>query len=139
VTHRAQQVRQQARGAEADQHQRDRQLLGGVARAPRRRCQRGADHADRDREHRDVLVGARALAEHPLADEQQHEQAGGERRLHDHQRSQHQGHDLQREAEYRQARAQQPARSPDQAAGERQAEVLLVGRLLGVHRLEGDP
>jgi hypothetical protein len=103
--HRAQQVRQQARGTEADQDQRDRQLLGGVGRAARRRSQRGADHAGRDREHRDVLVFARALAEHALAEEHQHEQAGGERRLHDHQRSQHEGHDLQREAEYREARA----------------------------------
>jgi len=79
------------------------------------------------------------LAEHPLREEHQHQQAGRQRRLHEHQRSQQQGDHLQRPAEDRQACAEQPARAPDQVLGQRQAQVLLVGRLAGLHRLEGDP
>ena len=79
------------------------------------------------------------LAEHPLPDEQQHEQARGERRLHDDQRREQQRDHLQRPAEDRQARAEHPARALEQAPDQRQAQVLLVGRLLGVHRLQRDP
>jgi hypothetical protein len=60
-------------------------LLAGVAR---RGEQRRAGDADDDREHRDVLVAPRALAEYALAEHQQHEQADRQRRLHHHQRSQ---------------------------------------------------
>jgi hypothetical protein len=60
----------------------------GRGRQPR------ADHPENDRAHRQVLVAPGVLAEHPLGEEHQHEQAGGERRLHDHQRSQQQGHHL---------------------------------------------
>ena len=80
-----------------------------------------------------------ALAEHPLADDHQHQQARRQRRLHDDQRREQQRQHLQRPAEHRQARADQPARTPDQAPRQRQAQVLLVGRLLGVHRLQRDP
>jgi hypothetical protein len=86
-----------------------------------------------------VLIAARVLAQHPLGEEHQDQQAGGQRRLHDHQRRQQQGQDLQREAQDRQSRAKQPARPSEQAPGKRQAQMLLVGRLLGVRRLEGDP
>jgi hypothetical protein len=79
------------------------------------------------------------LAEHALREEHQHQQTGGEGRLHDHQWSEQQGQHLQRPAQDRQAGAGQPAGSPEQAPGERQAQVLLVGRLLGIHRLERDP
>ncbi len=64
---RAQQIGQQAREAEAEQHEADRQSLGGVAGAARRRAQAGADHADDDRADGDVLVAPGVLAEHPLA------------------------------------------------------------------------
>ena len=70
----------------------------------RRRGQAGADHAEHDRRHRQVLVAPGVLAEHALAEEHQHEQAGRERRLHDDQRSEQQRDDLQRPAEDRQAR-----------------------------------
>jgi hypothetical protein len=79
------------------------------------------------------------LAQHSLSEKHQHQQADGERGLHDHERSEQQREDLQRKAEDRQARAEQPARPPEQAPGERQTQVLLVGRLPGIHRLEGDP
>ena len=59
---------------------------------------------------RDVLVAPGVLAQHPLAQEHQHEQAGRERRLHHHQRRQQQRQHLQRPAEDRQPRAEQPAR-----------------------------
>ena len=86
-----------------------------------------------------MLAAPRVLAEDPPAEVQQHQQTGGERRLDDHQRRQQQRHDLQRPAEDRQARAHQPAGAFEQAPNQRQAQVLLVGRLLGVDRLQGDP
>lgn len=79
------------------------------------------------------------LAQHPLRKEHQHQQAGGERRLHDHQRSQQQSEHLKREAEDRQAGPEQPAGTPEEPPRQRQAQVLVAGRLPGVHRLEGDP
>jgi len=109
--------------------------MGRVAR----RAEARADDADDDRQHGHVLVAAGALFEHPLAGEHQHQQPGGQRGLHDGQRRQHQRDDLQREAEDREARPEQPAPPPDQSPGEREAQVLLVGRLLRVHRLQGDP
>ncbi len=110
--------------------------MSGVARwsgQPR------ADHAGHDRRHRHVLRAAGVLVEHALCKEHQHQQARGERRLHDDQRREQQRDDLQRPAEDRQARSEQPARAAHQAPGERQAQVLIVRRLLGVHRLQGDP
>lgn len=135
----AQQVGKQARHAQADEHERDGQLLGGVHGAARRREQARSDHAEHDRAHRHVLIAPGVLAEHPLGQEQQHQKAHRERRLHHHQRRQQQRHNLQREAEDRQARAEQPARPPDQAPYERETKVLSAGRLLGVHRLQRDP
>jgi hypothetical protein len=79
------------------------------------------------------------LAEHALGEKQKDQKAGGERRLDHDQRSQQQGDDLQRPAEHRQTGAGQPAGSPQQVAHQRQAQVLVCGRLLGIHRLEGDP
>jgi hypothetical protein len=79
------------------------------------------------------------LAEHALGDEHQHEQAGGERRLNDDERSQQQREHLQRPAEDRQTGAEQPTCTPHEPPGEREAQMLIVRRLLGVHRLKGDP
>ncbi len=86
-----------------------------------------------------MLGAAAVLAEHPLAEEQQHEQPRRERRLHHHERRQQQRQDLQRPAEDRQAGAHHPARTFEQPPHEGYAQVLLVGRLPGVHRLQGDP
>jgi hypothetical protein len=96
-----QQVRQQAGEAEAEENERDRQLLGGVGRAPWWGRQRRAEDSDGDRPHRHVLIAASVLTQHSLCEEHQHEQAGGERRLDDHQRSKQQRDHLQREAEDR--------------------------------------
>jgi hypothetical protein len=82
---------------------------------------------------------ARVLAERPLAHEHQHEQSRGERGLHDDQRREQQRDHLQRPAEDRQARAEHPASALDQSPDERQAQMLLAGCLLGVHRLQRDP
>jgi len=135
----AQQVGKQACHGQAEEHEHDRQALGGMARAARRRAQARADHANHDRRHRDVLVASGVLAEHPLTQEHQYEQAGGERRLHHDQRREQQRDHLQRPAEDRQARAQHPAPALDQSPHQRQAQVLLAGRFLGVHRLQSDP
>ena len=114
-------------------------MLGGVTRAARRRAQPRSDHADHDRRHREVLVPARVLAEHPLSHEHQHEQARGERGLHDDQWREQQRDHLQRPTEDRQARAEHPTSAPEEAPDEGQAQMLLAGRLLGVHRLQRDP
>jgi len=79
------------------------------------------------------------LAEHPLCEEHQNQKACCERRLDHHQRSQQQGDHLQRPAEHRQSGAGQPACASEQVAHQRQAQVLVCGCLLGIHRLEGDP
>jgi len=86
-----------------------------------------------------VLVTPGVLAEHPLAEKQQHDQAHRQRGLHHHQRREQQREHLQRPAEDRQARAQHPAPAPDEPPDQGQAQMLFGGRLLGVHRLQGDP
>jgi len=139
VPERAQQVRHQAREGQREQHQRDRQVPGRFARGARGREHSRADHADDDRQRRHVLAAPGVLAEHPPAEVQQHEQTRRERRLHDHQRRQPQRQHLQRPAEDRQARAHQPAGALEQPSHQRQAQVLLVRRLLRIHRLQGDP
>jgi hypothetical protein len=108
----------------------------GAARGGR---QRDADHADGDREHRGVLVAPGVLAEHALAEKQENQQTAGKRGLHDDQRGQPKRHHLEREAQHREPGAEQPARARDEPAREREAQVRLPGRLLGVHRLQGDP
>jgi hypothetical protein len=102
----SQRIREQARDAEPEQHERDREVLRAVAGDPRRRRQAGADHADHDRAHREVLAAPRVLVQHPLREEHQHEQAGCERRLHDDERREQQRDDLQRPAEDRETRAE---------------------------------
>ncbi len=49
-----------------------------------RRTSGDTGHTHDDREHREMLAAPGTLAEHALAEEQQHEQADGHRRLHDH-------------------------------------------------------
>ncbi len=132
---REQQVGQHARQPQAYEHRCDRQLIVGVVGTERRRGQRRAEHAEHDRCHREVLIAPGVLAQHPLGEQQQYEQAGGERGLHDDQRRQQQGQDLEREAEDRKARAEQPTRAPGEPPYERETQVLVVRGLLGVHRL----
>jgi hypothetical protein len=94
ATERTQQVRGEGRQSQPEERERDRELLGGVARAARRRAQPSADHADHDGAHGEVLITSRVLAQHPLGDQHQHEQARRERGLHDRERCEQQRHDL---------------------------------------------
>jgi hypothetical protein len=102
-------------------------------------AQRSTRHTEDDRAYGDVLAPTGGLAEHPPAEEQQHEQPHGECRLDHHERRQQQRHHLQRPAEHRESGSGQPARAPDQVQGERRVQVLGVGGPLGVHRLQRDP
>lgn len=77
--------------------------------------------------------------QHSLCEQHQHEQAGRERGLHDDQRREQQGDDLQRPTEDRQAGAEQPARPAHQPPHERQAQVLPSRSFLRVKRLQGYP
>jgi hypothetical protein len=110
-----------------------------MAGRSRRREQPGADNADHDREHREMLVASSVLAEHSLREQHQHEQSARERRLYDDERRQQQRDDLQWPAEDRQPCAEQPAPTTDQPPNERETQVLAVRRLLRVHRLQRDP
>jgi len=110
-----------------------------VGRRARGRRQRAAEDADHDRGHGQVLFAPGPLAQHPLAEEHQQDQPSGERRLHHHEGREQQRHDLQRPAHDREPGAQQPSGTLRQPQGERRAQMLIAGRLLGVHRLEGDP
>jgi len=133
-----QQVRQHARGPQPDEHERQGEPVR-VHRAEARGGDGGDGDGGDDRDHRDVLTPAGVLAEHPLRDEQQHQQPHRERGLHDDQRGQQQRDHLQRPAEDRQPGAEQPAGAHDQVAHQPQAQVLVAGGLPGVHRLERDP
>jgi hypothetical protein len=101
--------------------------------------ERDAGDADHDRRHREVLEATGPLAEQTLAHEHQHQQAGGERGLHDDQRREDQRDHLQRPAEHREPCPEQPAPAPDQPRGKRKPQMVVQRRLLGVHRLKGDP
>jgi hypothetical protein len=103
---RAQQVWEHAGQRERYKHDRDRQRLARVMRVARRGSQGSAEDAEHDRRHRDVLVAPGVLSEHALSDEQQHQQARGERGLHDHQGREQQREHLQRPAENREAGAE---------------------------------
>jgi len=138
MAERAEHVGQQAEQSQRHQHERDRELLGGVRRAARRSAQRRPDDPQHDRRHRQVLVPAGTLTEHALGDHEQHHQPHRERRLHDHQRREQQREHLQRPAEHGQARAEQPARALQEPPHEREAQVILARRPLGVVRLERD-
>lgn len=56
--------------------------------------QRDTHDPDHDRAHGQMLASPGALAEHALAEEQQHEQTHGHRGLHDHKRHEQQRDDL---------------------------------------------
>jgi hypothetical protein len=94
VGEQAQGIGEQARDAQPEQHERDREILRAVAGRPWRRGQTGADHADHDCAHREVLATPRVLVQHPLREEHQHQQSGSERRLDDDERRQQQRDDL---------------------------------------------
>jgi len=103
------------------------------------RAQAAADDAEDDGQHPEMLAPARALVEQALADEQQHEQPTGQRRLDDDERREQQRDDLERKPGNRQRGAGQPASAHDQLPGEGHAEVVARRHLTGVQRLERDP
>ena len=138
AAHDADHVRRRREHRERDEHERD-DLVAAMAGGVRRCAQGRPEHAEHDRSHRDVLAPPGVLAEHAPAEVQQHQQAGGERRLHHHQRHEQQREHLQRPAQHRDARAGQPARSAQQVARQRQAQVRSLRSALGVHRLQRDP
>ena len=86
-----------------------------------------------------MLGATGVLAEHALAEEHEHEQAGGQGGLHHDQRRQQQRDHLQRPAEDREPRAEHPATVLEQAPDKGQAQVVFAGSLLGAHRLQSDP
>lgn len=129
---------EQAEDAKGEQDEQQR-LVSGVAAAAGRGGERGASDADHDRDHRDVLPPAGALAQHPLARDHEHEQPGRERGLDDDERREQQRSDLEGPPEQRQAGAEQPAALRDEAAHEREAEVRPGRGLLRVHRLQRNP
>lgn len=134
----AHQVRQERERRQRNEHERDR-LVARLRFAAFGGSECGPDDAEHDRRNGDPLAPSGVLAEDAPAEEQQHEQPGGERRLHYDERREQQRHDLQRPAEYRQPRAEQPARAHHQVAREAEAQMHLVRGALGVHRLERDP
>jgi len=83
---RAQHVWEHARHCQGDEHERDRQGLACVMGMARRGRECGTDHAEHDCRHGAVLIASRVLAEHALCKEEQHQQAGRQRRLHNDQR-----------------------------------------------------
>jgi hypothetical protein len=105
----------------------------------RRRAQRRSEDAQQDRAHGEVLTPTRPLPQHPLADQQQHEQAGRHRGLHHHQRREREGQQLQRPSEHREAGAEQPAPAFDEVAREPQAQIFVLRGLSGVQRLQRNP
>jgi hypothetical protein len=134
----AQQIGQRAHERDAAKH--DVKLgaarVVGIGLVWRR--DRDARDADHDRRHRDVLVSSRGLSKHALAREHQHEQARRKRRLHDDEGHEFEREHLQRPAKHREPGAKEPAPSTQQPRGEREPQMRVRGRLLGIHRLEGD-
>jgi len=132
------QERRRGRDAEQAQHDVDRDavdVVGVVARGERR----DPDDAGDDRADREQLAPPRPLAQQPLAREQQHEQPGRERRLHDDERRIRERDDLQRPAEHRHAGSEQPARACHKVRQERDPQRVAVGRVASVERLDRDP
>ncbi len=138
MTDRAQQIGNQAGQAEADQHEGDRQVAR-MARGARRRRQRGPQHSYHDHRHGDVLGSACVLAEHALSEEHQEDEPRRERGLDHDEGGEQQCDHLQRPSEDRQRRAEEPARAGEQPAQQRDAQVLVLWRLLRIGRLKRDP
>jgi len=102
----------------------------------------GAAHAKSDPRHHGRDAGdlplADALAEDARADPQEHDQAHRERRLDERQRYQQERPDLRRPPQQGKPRPDQPARPPDQASKQRDAQMLLCRSLTGLQSLQSD-
>jgi hypothetical protein len=90
------------------------------------------------RAHAQDLAPAHLLAENARPDPEQHDEAHRQRRLDERERDQEERSDLRGPPEQSQARADEPARPPDQAAEQREAKVLLLGSLASLERLQPD-
>lgn len=134
----AEEVGQQAGGAQSDQHERDREIAGVSGRAGGRR-ERGPEHAEDDRGNRKVLFATGVLAEHALCEEHEEHEACGQRRLDDDERCEQQREQLQGPAEDREPGPEQPARTSHEAAQQRDAQMRGLRGLLGIGGLQGDP
>lgn len=121
--------------AEADQREHDH-LIAYVGRGVGGRRERRPQDSQNDRHDGDQLAPAGTLIEHALTEEQQDEQACRKRRLDDDQGREQKSDDLKGKAEDRNAGARKKARPFEQVTGQRQAQMLMARRPLGVHRLQ---
>lgn len=134
----ADEVGQHRKRAQPNQHERHR-LVVGVRFAARRRAQRHPDDSQCDRRNGDLLTPARVLAEHAASEHEQHQEPGGERGLHDHQRREPQRQHLQRPSADRKAGAEQPAWAHRQVASQAKAQVHVMWGALGIPSLQRHP
>ncbi len=79
------------------------------------------------------------LAEHPLSEHHEHEQAGRQCGLHHDERSEQQGRYLQRPPENGKPRPEQPASAASQLSDQAQAQIVVLADLPCVQCLQGDP
>jgi len=110
-----------------------------VARVVAGRERGDAGDAGDDRADGEQFAPSRRLSQHPLADEQQHEQPGCERRLDHDQPDVIEREDLQRPAERRHPGAEQPAGPGHQMRQQRNPQRMLNACVASVQRLDGDP
>lgn len=109
-----------------------------MLRVPLRSGPREQPDPDRDRGDARELAAADRLVEHPRPDREQDDQARRQRRLDERQRDQKQGADLGDPSEKGEQGPDDPARPPDEAAQQREAQVVLVRGLTGLERLHPD-
>lgn len=96
-------------------------------------------HAGQDRGDGGDLAEADALVEVAYPDDQQQDEAEGERGLDDGQRREQQRDRLQRPAGEVEGRSDQPARTADQSCQQRRAQAFVGRRLARVERLQREP
>jgi hypothetical protein len=82
------------------------------------------------------LAPADRLVEHAMADHEQHDQARRQRRLDERQRDQEEGADLGDPTEQSEQRPDDPAWLLDEAAEERESQMVLVRGLARLERLQ---
>jgi len=110
--------RRQRRGAEQRQNQHERDSVDVVRGAVARKRSDSDDPRD-DRADGSQLAAARTLAEHALAQRQQHEQPDRQRRLDHLERREQQSYDLQRPAQRCHRRTGEPAAAAQELAEQR--------------------
>jgi len=109
-----------------------------MLRVPLRSGPRQQPDPDRDRRDARELSAADGLVEQPRSDREQDDQARRQRRLDERERDQEQGADLGDPSEEGEQRSDDPARLLDEAAEQREAQVVLVRGLARLERLHPD-